>query len=574
MLCGAMRSFHSIRAAVATTATAAMLALLAAPARIDASDQQPIVAPALQEAGAFTFTTFLRGAPIGTEQVALTRIADGWMIAATGRLGAPLDVVARRVQARYTSDWRPVELTFDGTVRGQTQTIRTTVQGTTATSAISTGGQTTQKTDTIDAAALLILPGGFFAPYEAIAARLRSAAPGTEIAIYSVPGVSFSGRVGESTPEQIQTTARLISARRTRVTLALPGAPVEIAIWSDEAGRMIRLSAPGQSLEVVREDIAAVSSRTVTISRPNDERVSIPSNGFSLAGTISKPASATGKLPAVVLVGASGPTDRDGLAFGVPILGEIAGALADAGFLVVRYDKRGIGQSGGRAESAGVMDYVEDVRATIKMLERRKDVDLKRIGVVGHSEGGTVALVATGKDKRIAAVAVLGAPGVTGADIVLAQQRRLLNRSTLSAEEKQQKVDAQKRIHDAVISGKGLELLAPDVRRAVDNAEYQSLLVADPAKIVAEVRQPLLIVQGELDTQVEPSNADRLEALARTRKNAKLVEVVKLPGVNHLLVPAATGEVDEYPTLKDKHVSPAVTQAIVTWLKKTLSAAP
>ena len=61
-----------------------------------------------------------------------------------------------------------------------------------------------------------------------------------------------------------------------------------------------------------------------------------------------------------------------------------------------------------------------------------------------------------------------------------------------------------------------------------------------------DVRQPILIVQGELDTQVEPSNADRLEALARKRKNAPPVEVVKVPGVNHLLVPATTGEVDEY----------------------------
>jgi len=570
MLFVVMRSIHSSRAA----ATVATLALLAAQTSVDASDQQPIVAPALQEAGAFTFTTFLRGAPIGTEQVALTRTADGWTIAGTGRLGAPLDVVGRRVQVRYTADWRPVELTFDATVRGQAQTIRTTVQGTTATSAISTGGQTTEKTDTIDAAAVLILPGGFFSPYEALAARLRSAAPGTDIPIYSVPGVSFSGRVGESTTEQIQTTARLIAARRTRVTLALPGAPVEITIWSDETGRMIRLSAPGQSLEVVREDIAAVSSRTVTISRPNDERVNIPSNGFSLAGTISRPASAVGKLPAVVLVGGAGPTERDGLAFGVPILGELAGAIADAGFLVVRYDKRGIGQSGGRAESAGLLDYVEDVRAAIKMLERRKDVDPKRIAVIGHSEGGTVALTAASKEKRIGAVAVLGTPGMTGADIVLAQQQRLLNRSALSAEDRQKKIDAQKRIHDAVISGKGLELLAPDVRRAVDNVEYQTLLVADPAKILIDVRQPLLIVQGDLDTQVEPPNADRLEALARARKNAKPVEVVKLPGVNHLLMPATTGEVDEYPTLKDKHVSPAVTQAIVTWLKKTLSAAP
>ena len=90
---------------------------------------------------------------------------------------------------------------------------------------------------------------------------------------------------------------------------------------------------------------------------------------------------------------------------------------------------------------------------------------------------------------------------------------------------------------------------------------------------MASVRQPLLIVQGELDTQVEPQNADRLEALARARKNAPPSEVVKVPGVNHLLVPATTGEVDEYGTLKDKQVSRQVTDAIVTWLKKTLSTA-
>jgi len=64
--------------------------------------------------------------------------------------------------------------------------------------------------------------------------------------------------------------------------------------------------------------------------------------------------------------------------------------------------------------------------------------------------------------------------------------------------------------------------------------------------VIPDVRQPILIVQGELDTQVEPSNADKLEALARKRKNAPAVDTVKVPGVNHLLVPAMTGEVDEY----------------------------
>ena len=123
------------------------------------------------------------------------------------------------------------------------------------------------------------------------------------------------------------------------------------------------------------------------------------------------------------------------------------------------------------------------------------------------------------------------------------------------------------------MTGKGLELLPPNVRRSVDNPEFQGILTSDPARLVPQVRQPLLIVQGGLDTQVEPHNADLLEGLARQRKNAAAVEVVKVPGINHLLVPATTGEFSEYADLQDKNVSKAVTGAIVTWLNKTFSAA-
>jgi uncharacterized protein len=556
---------HSIRAALTALAVIAPLA---------ASAQQPPVPPPLPDAGAMNFTIFLRGVPIGSEQIALTRTATGWTIASSGRLGAPIDVVARRLQVRYTPEWRPLEFTLDGTVRGQQQTIRTTFDGTTAKSQISVGGQTTEKSDAVDPSALVLLPNSFFGPYEALAARLKTAAAGAEIPAYLVGQVTVSIRAGESSAEQIQTASRVVSARRTRIALTLPSARLDADVWTDDTGRMIRFSVPAQLLEVVREDIAAISSRSLSISRPNDEAASIPGNGFLLAGTLSRPAQASdARLPAVVLLGGSGPADRDGVVYGIPLLGQIAGALADAGFIVVRYDKRGIGQSGGRAESASLTDYAEDARAAIKMLENRKDVDPKRIAVVGHSEGGLVALIAAAKEKRIAAVGLIATPGITGADVVLAQQQRLLNRMTLTPEEKQAKVDAQKKIHEAVISGKGLELLPPEVRRSVDNAEFQSLLTSDPAKLVAAVRQPLLIVQGELDTQVEPLNADRLERLARARKNAPPPEVVKVPGVNHLLVPATTGEVDEYATLKEKHISRQVTDAVVTWLKKTLSTA-
>jgi uncharacterized protein len=532
---------------------------------------QIIPAPPVVEAGGTTYRLFLRGAPIGSEQINVTRAAEGWTIVSSGRLGAPIDVVGRRVQARYTPDWIPVELSFDGTVRGQQQSIRTLIEGTTAKTEIRIAGQPTEKSDTIAADGVLVLPNSFFGPYEALAARLRTASPGATIPVYAVPQGSFSVRVGDSAPEQIQTAGGMVSTRRTHMTLMLQGAALDADLWTDQSGRLVRISIPLQGVEFVREDVAAVSSRTVPISRPNDEQVKIPGNGFVLAATLSRPTSSETRLPAIVLVGGSGPTDRDEMMYGIPVLGQIANALADAGFIVLRYDKRGIGQSGGRAEAAALADFAEDIRAAVKWLSDRKDVDAKRIAVAGHSEGGTVALMAAAREKRIAAVVVLGTSGVTGAELVLAQQQRVLSKSKMTAEERQAKVDLQKRIHEAVITGKGWDQLPTDVRKQVDNPEYQSILLNDPSKVMPNVKQPILIVHGELDTQVEPSNADTLEALARKRKNAPPVDVVKVPGVNHLLVPAKTGEVDEYGTLTDKQVSANVTSAIVTWLKKTFS---
>jgi hypothetical protein len=187
---------HSIRAALAALAVAVPLAALA---------QQPPVPPPLPDAGATNFTIFLRGVPIGSEQIAVSRTATGWTIASSGRLGAPIDVVARRLQVRYTPEWRPLEFTLDGTVRGQQQTIRTTFDGTTAKTQMSAGGPPTEKSDPIDPSSLLLLPNSFFGPYEALAARLRTAAAGTEIPAYLVGQVAMSVHAGESSAEQIQT---------------------------------------------------------------------------------------------------------------------------------------------------------------------------------------------------------------------------------------------------------------------------------------------------------------------------------------------------------------------------------
>lgn len=521
------------------------------------------------------FTIYLQSTPIGTEQVTVASEADGWTISGTGRFSAPLDLVIRELTARYDRAWRARELIIDSTVRGQVSRLHATLSGGSVTAEL-TGAPDAppqRSTDSVDPDALFLL-NPIVAPFEAVAARLRTAPEGTTLRLYQPGQGSLSGLVGASSDERIQTVDRVITARRTVLTLQAGSAPpVDATIWSDESGRLLRVQVLSQRLEVVREDMAAVSTRRLTMSRPNDEQVFVPANGFSLAATLSKPAGSSGRLPALVLVSGSGPTDRDEVVAGIAVFGQLADALANAGFMVLRYDKRGVGQSGGRIESATLVDYSEDVRAAVRFLNGRKDVDPKRIALVGHSEGGSLALIAASKEKRLAGVALVAAVGTSGAELNMYQVTHALERSGRPEAERQATLDLQKRIQDAVVSGKGWETIAvPDgVRRQADTPYFQSVLTFSPEKVMKDVTQPILILQGALDTQVPPSHADKLEALARTRKKAGAVEVARVPGVNHLLVPARTGESDEYARLGAEKLSPDVVSALTTWLTKTLA---
>ncbi len=263
-----------------------------------------------------------------------------------------------------------------------------------------------------------------------------------------------------------------------------------------------------------------------------------------------------------MLVGGSGPTDRDETVAGIPIFGQLASALADAGFLVLRYDKRGVGQSGGRPEAATLADYADDLRAAVRSLGGRKDVDRRRIAVVGYGEGGPVALIAASKEDRIAALVLVATIGTHRRRANLAQVTRRSSDRRAPTRTSRPPIALQKKIQKAVLTGQGLGRRSPPSSgdrptRRGSRASWRSTR----RRIMRDVEQPLLIVHGELDPQVPPSNADRLEQLARARRRGS-VEVVRVPGVNHLLVPATTGEIDEYGTLTDRTVSPAVTGAL------------
>jgi pimeloyl-ACP methyl ester carboxylesterase len=546
-----------------------MVALLA----LAGAAQPPPQSAAEPAAGRAGFTIFVHGAQIGREDVDLSRTPGGWTISATNRLSPPVDLTTNRFEMRYGPDWQPIELKLDATLRGAPIGLVTSFGVTTAISEITQSGQTTQKTDEI-AAKTIVLPNNHFGAYEALAARLGSAKTGDELRVYIAPQAEIPVRIGDISAESIRTPDQVVAVRRFQLAFQNPKGALEATIWVDDRSRLARFEIPSVSLQVVREELASVAARRETTSHPGDVLASIPAAGFKRAATVTPPpgpaVAARLKLPAVILVGGSGPTDRDQVVAGIPIFGQLAGVLADAGFIVTRYDKRGVGQSGGRLESATLADFAEDVRAVVKYLSKREDVDRRRLVVIGHSEGGAVAMIAASREKAITAVGLLATPGTTGAELILEQQRHVLERLKTPDADKQAKVELQKKIQQAVLTGTGWEGVPEDLRKQAETPWFQSVLAFDPAKVMPNVRQPLIVIQGSLDTQVPPHHATRLGELANARKKAPKTDVVVIEGVNHLLVPATTGEVDEYSQLQDRKVSPKVVEKIVDWLKTVM----
>jgi pimeloyl-ACP methyl ester carboxylesterase len=530
-------------------------------------------APAPAAAGDTQFLVFFRSQPVGREEAIVLKTADGWVVRGSSRLGPPIDITSRTAEVIYDAEWRPKSLTVDSIVRGQDVLLKTTFDGSKASSTLSVQGAPQSKVDTVSADPV-VLPNTFLGSYVALARRLQGRAAGTDLRGYIAPQAEVTIRITGVAPAQIDTPKGAIKATRYAMTFnnPPPTGDLPVNMWTDEDGGLLRMAIPSQMVEMAREDIASAASRTSAFSIEGDESVTIPSLGFNLGGTITKPPSATTPMPALILIGGSGPTDRDETVAGIPVFGQIARELVAAGFVVVRYDKRGVGQSGGRAESVTISDYAEDARQVLLWLEKRKDVDKERIGVVGHSEGALVAMLLAARERgKIDAMALIAGPSTDGNTIVLEQQKLVLSKMPIDDAQRAERVALQEKINTAVMKGTGWTGIPDVARKVADTPWFYSFLTFDPAKAMSDTRQPVLIVQGELDTQVQPYHADKLAEFARARKTKAEVAVVKVPGINHLLVPAKTGDVTEYATLgADAKVSAQVTTAIAQFMTRAL----
>lgn len=337
-------------------------------------------------------------------------------------------------------------------------------------------------------------------------------------------------------------------------------------VWADGAPREIRV--PAQQLRVVRTSGAppALTAVTVNYDAPADapythEHVSIGTpRGYTLAGTLTTPKGATRPLPVVITISGSGPQDRDSRLAGIRHYApfrEIADTLGRRGIAVLRFDDRGVGESGGATsrDSATSEDFADDVLSVVEFLRRRRDIDGARIAVAGHSEGGLIAPIAAVKDPRVRAVVLLAGTAYNGRRILEFQNEAAI-RSTpnLSAAQR----DSLRRAVPGVLDS-----------LARTNRWMRWFMTTDPLETVRRVKQPVLILQGDTDQQVTPEQADTLAATLRRAGN-RAVAIHRFPATNHLLLADDDGSPARYPMLGDTRVRREVLGTLADWLATVL----
>ena len=435
--------------------TWAMIALLAMP---------PLSGQVVSPPGTTGYIVFLRGAPVGREDIAIRSDASGTTITSQGRVAAPANAIFQHVEYRYRPDGSALSFVLEGTVGGQNIRLRTTFKDGSAVTEGMRQGVPVSSTQQVSPLTVMI-PNGLVGGFAALAPRLKGAAVGDEFRVFMVPTIEIGARLSAVQDERMQIGTSLFDVRRYTIIFSDSAGDVAVNVTTSTDGDLIRVHIPAQSLDMLRNDVASPTSRTEVYSAPGDEAVLIPGPGFNLGATITIPRAASTptpppaqgrsparavRLPAVILLAGSNAPNRDAVAVGAPTMAQLAGTLAQAGFITVRYDRRGSGQSGGRSESVTVSDYADDARAVVKWLAARPDVDGRRIALVGHDEGVWVALLAASREKRVAAVVSLAGPSLAGAALLLERQQTEFDLTKTPDADRADKVALQKQINSAV----------------------------------------------------------------------------------------------------------------------------
>lgn len=297
--------------------------------------------------------------------------------------------------------------------------------------------------------------------------------------------------------------------------------------------------------------------------------------GITLAGTLTKP-QMENNLPAVVLIAGTGKNDRDETSMGHFLL--LSDFLTRNGFAVLRYDKRGVGASGGDYGQATTFDFAEDARAALDYLRAQPNVDPGRTGLIGHSEGALIApIIASEYVKEVAFIVMMGGIGIPGTDLLLTQYEKLARINGTPEEEIAKIRETNRRLYAIASSGLEDSLMVIRCREAVPELDeemlnmlkwiwFKSFLSLDPDSYMSKVSCPVLAITGEKDVQCPPEeNLAAIEAsLMRAGNDNYMIKV--MPGLNHLFQTAKSGSPYEYEQIEEI-ISPDALDFILDWLQ-------
>lgn len=279
--------------------------------------------------------------------------------------------------------------------------------------------------------------------------------------------------------------------------------------------------------------------------------------GHTLGGTLTLPRGGRRPLPAVVLISGTGPHDRDGSVRGDPYrpFRQFADTLSRRGIAVLRIDDRGIAE--GRHSLTSPLQVAEDVRAALALLRGRGDIDPARIGVVGHSEGGMVALMVAAGDPTVRALALLASPARRPQDALREQVRFSVGRQMAG------RTEAERDSALRAASANAEWMLGTEWGRQSGN--YDPLVAARSVRSAS-----VLLLHGANDWQVAPEHAGSLAAALRAAGSCDVTQRL-FPGINHLFLADSSGDPDGYGDLPVQQVPAPVLGELADWLASRLA---
>jgi pimeloyl-ACP methyl ester carboxylesterase len=316
-------------------------------------------------------------------------------------------------------------------------------------------------------------------------------------------------------------------------------------------------------------------------------------DSVTLAGTLTLPQK-EGVFPAVVLISGSGAQNRDEELMGHKPFLVLSDFLTGNGIAVLRFDDRGTASSTGNHNTATSFDFSKDVEAGVKYLQTRKEINRRKIGLIGHSEGGIIAPMLAARSKDVAFIVLLAGTGIRGDQIILMQSELINRKSGMSEDELQNTMTISRKSFEIVAKSTDAEQLKTDlteylkqVLKETPSVKPQSIseenfitsqvnamtspwmryfLKYNPAPALEKVKCPVLAINGEKDLQVPAKiNLEAIKA-ALTRGGNKQVTTKEMPGLNHLFQECETGLPAEYATI-EQTFSPLALNEILTWIK-------